>query len=81
MFRLKNLLFSRLKKIERPSFTSIYGENFPKPSIEDFGLTVEEYRKLVNSFKKSKQVLDYQNALKIYYKIQQEKIDSQDGWL
>lgn len=70
---LKERCFSKFEKYRKPTYSEIYGEDYPEPIFSDFNLTREEFIELLRSDKKNPKVKAYKNSLKIYHKINNEK--------
>ena len=79
IFKIKRRYSEKLKKYERPSYIEIYGEDFKRPTMEEFGLSFQEYQIKINRLKKDSKVKEYQKALNVYFKIQEEK-NTQNNW-
>ena len=70
---LKEKCFSKFEKYRKPTYSEIYGEDYPEPIFSDFNLTREEFIELLRSDKKNPKVKAYKNSLKIYHKINNDK--------
>ena len=70
---IKKRLSQKFEKYRKPTYCELFGKDYPKPLFSDFNLTKEEYIKLLISNKNNPKVRAYQNSLKIYHKVNNEK--------